>query len=84
MIRTCADLTLLFDWQEALPADFNIDGEHMVRPSARALSFQVTETCLPLQGCAFVKWQNRHREPYACRSAGMQTLATVLSNVLCN
>ena len=49
---------------EALPSDFNIDGEHM--------------------GCNFIKWQDRHREPYQCRSLGVQVLANILSNVLCS
>lgn len=35
-------------------------------------------------GCPWVFWQNRHMNPYHCRSLGNVVLANVLMNTLCN
>jgi hypothetical protein len=60
-------------------------------PHVRVVDFEAMTEALPSDicldgehwGCTFQGWQNRHREPFQCRSLAHLTLANVVANVMC-
>ena len=87
-VREALPHVRVVDWEAMtapLPSDLCLDGEHWGCECPRCFGFRSRLCADAVNGVSGTHqgWQNRHREPFQCRSLAHVTLANVVSNVIC-